>query len=58
MVLRRTRRMNDRRVHDRAAGDPYSLFLQVQIHRLQHLPAQPVFFQQMSPRSIVVRAAN
>ncbi len=40
--------MNDGRVHDRTRRDAHPLFLQVQIHRLQHLSAQLVLFQQVA----------
>src|SRR5579859_3395449 len=46
-VLGRGRCVNQGRVHNRARRDPYSLRLQVQIHRPQNLFSQIVLFQQV-----------
>ena len=40
--------MNDGRVHDRAGLDADPPGLQMNIHRLQHQPAQAMLFEQMT----------
>src|SRR4030088_3518130 len=48
LVLRRRRRVDNRRIDDRAGRDMDALAVQMMVHRIQHLPAQLVLLQQMT----------
>ena len=47
-VLRRGRRVDDRRIDDRAGGDPHAAVIEVDMHLLKHLPSQVVLLQHMA----------
>ena len=45
-VVRRSRRLNDRRIHD--GGDAYTLAVQIQVRLSEYLPAYIVLFQNVT----------